>query len=104
MKYGFVKLNNKVTYDASKKGAAIRLLDSQREASENALYSGGSIQAGSQYISNVFNKAGIPDSVAKNLLSKKLCHFEFSTLNYSSYLKNFGAGKGNRTPIISLEG
>ena len=55
-------------YDASKKGAAIRLLDAQREESENALYSGGSIQAVRQYISNVFNKAGIPDSVAKNLL------------------------------------
>ena len=55
-------------YDQSKKGAAIRLLDAQREESENALYSGGSIQAVRQYISNVFNKAGIPDSVAKNLL------------------------------------
>ena len=55
-------------YDTSKKGAAIRLLDAQREESENALYSGGSIQAVRQYISNVFNKAGIPDSVAKNLL------------------------------------
>ena len=55
-------------YDNSKKGAAIRLLDAQREESENALYSGGSIQAVRQYISNVFNKAGIPDSVAKNLL------------------------------------
>ena len=55
-------------YDQSKKGAAIRLLDAQREESENALYSGGSIQAVRQYISNVFNKAGISDSVAKNLL------------------------------------
>ena len=55
-------------YDASKKGAAIRLLDSQREESENALYSGGSIQAVRQYISGIFQRAGIQDSVAKNLL------------------------------------
>ena len=55
-------------YDASKKGAAIRLLDAQREESENALYSGGSIQAVRQYISGIFQKAGIQDSVAKNLL------------------------------------
>ena len=55
-------------YDASKKGAAIRLLDSQREEAENALYSGGSIQAVRQYISGIFRNAGIPDSVAKNLL------------------------------------
>ena len=55
-------------YDASKKGSAIRLLDAQREESENALYSGGSIQAVRQYISGIFQKAGIQDSVAKNLL------------------------------------
>ena len=55
-------------YDASKKGAAIRLLDAQREESENALYSGGSIQAVRQYISGIFQRAGIQDSVAKNLL------------------------------------
>ena len=62
------KQETRKAYDSSKKGAAIRLLDAQREESENALYSGGSIQAVRQYISNVFNKAGIPDSVAKNLL------------------------------------
>ena len=55
-------------YDASKKGAAIRLLDAQREESENALYSGGSIQAVRQYISGILQRAGIQDSVAKNLL------------------------------------
>ena len=55
-------------YDTSKKGAAIRLLDAQREESENALYSGGSIQAVRQYISGIFQRAGIQDSVAKNLL------------------------------------
>ena len=55
-------------YDASKKGAAIRLLDAQREESENALYSGGSIQAVRQYISGIFQRAGIQDSIAKNLL------------------------------------
>ena len=44
------------------------MLDSQREESENALYSGGSIQAVRQYISGIFQRAGIQDSVAKNLL------------------------------------
>ena len=62
------KQETRKAYDSSKKGAAIRLLDSQREEAENALYSGGSIQAVRQYISNIFKNAGIPDSVAKNLL------------------------------------
>ena len=62
------KQETRKAYNASKKGAAIRLLDSQREEAENALYSGGSIQAVRQYISGIFKNAGIPDSVAKNLL------------------------------------
>ena len=62
------KLETRKAYDQSKKVAAIRLLDSQREEAENALYSGGSIQAVRQYISGIFRNAGIPDSVAKNLL------------------------------------
>tara|TARA_B100000214_G_scaffold197023_1_gene142606 strand:- start:110 stop:742 length:633 start_codon:yes stop_codon:yes gene_type:complete len=55
-------------YDRSKKGQAIRKLDAQREEAENALYSGGSIQAVRQYINSVFTQAGIADNVAKNLL------------------------------------
>ena len=55
-------------YDRSKKGLAIRRLDAQREEAENALYSGGSMQAVRQYINSVFNQAGIADNVAKNLL------------------------------------
>lgn len=55
-------------YDRSKKGEAIRRLDAQREEAENALYSGGSMAAVRQYISNVFGQAGIADNVAKNLL------------------------------------
>ena len=55
-------------YDRSKKGLAIRKLDAQREEAENALYSGGSMQAVRQYINSVFNQAGIADNVAKNLL------------------------------------
>ena len=55
-------------YDRSKKGEAIRRLDAQREEAENALYSGGSMQAVRNYISGVFDKAGIADNVAKNLL------------------------------------
>tara|TARA_R100000734_G_C3311666_1_gene102566 strand:+ start:403 stop:1032 length:630 start_codon:yes stop_codon:yes gene_type:complete len=55
-------------YDRSKKGQAIRRLDAQREEAENALYSGGSMAAVRQYINSVFNRAGIADNVAKNLL------------------------------------
>ena len=55
-------------YDRGKKGQAIRRLDAQREEAENALYSGGSMQAVRQYINSVFNQAGIADNVAKNLL------------------------------------
>ena len=55
-------------YDRSKKGLAIRKLDAQREEAENALYSGGSMQAVRQYINSVFTQAGIADNVAKNLL------------------------------------
>ena len=62
------KQETRKAYDSSKKGAAIRLLDSQIEEAENALYSGGSIQAVRQYISGVFKRAGIPDSIAGNLL------------------------------------
>ena len=62
------KQETRKAYDSSKKGAAIRLLDSQREEAENALYSGGSIQAVRQYISGIFKRAGIPDAIAGNLL------------------------------------
>ena len=55
-------------YDRSKKGEAIRKLDAQREEAENALYSGGSMVAVRNYISGVFDQAGIADNVAKNLL------------------------------------
>ena len=62
------KQETRKAYDSSKKGAAIRLLDSQREEAENALYSVGSIQAVRQYISGIFKRAGIPDAIAGNLL------------------------------------
>ena len=55
-------------YDRSKKGLAIRRLDAQREEAENALYSGGSMQAVRQYINSVFNQAGIADNVAKKFV------------------------------------
>jgi len=56
-------------YDKSKKGLAIRSLDAQKEEAENALYSGGSIEAVRQYIHEIFNTAGIQDRVAKKLLA-----------------------------------
>ena len=55
-------------YDRSKKGVAIRSLDAQKEEAENALYSGGSMEAVRQYIHEIFNTAGIQDKVAKKLL------------------------------------
>ena len=56
-------------YDRSKKGVAIRSLDAQKEEAENALYSGGSMEAVRQYIHEIFNTAGIQDKVAKKLLA-----------------------------------
>ena len=56
-------------YDRSKKGVAIRSLDAQKEEAENALYSGGSMEAVRQYIHEIFNTAGIQDRVAKKLLA-----------------------------------
>ena len=56
-------------YDKSKKGLAIRSLDAQKEEAENALYSGGSMEAVRQYIHEIFNTAGIQDRVAKKLLA-----------------------------------
>ena len=56
-------------YDRSKKGVAIRSLDAQKEEAENALYSGGSMEAVRQYIHEIFNSAGIQDKVAKKLLA-----------------------------------
>ena len=56
-------------YDKSKKGLAIRSLDAQKEEAENALYSGGSMEAVRQYIHEIFNTAGIQDKVAKKLLA-----------------------------------
>ena len=56
-------------YDKSKKGLAIRSLDAQKEEAENALYSGGSMEAVRHYIHEIFNTAGIQDRVAKKLLA-----------------------------------
>ena len=56
-------------YDRSKKGIAIRSLDAQKEEAENALYSGGSMEAVRHYIHEIFNTAGIQDRVAKKLLA-----------------------------------
>ena len=56
-------------YDKSKKGLAIRSLDAQKEEAENALYSGGSMEAVRHYIHEIFNSAGIQDRVAKKLLA-----------------------------------
>ena len=56
-------------YDRSKKGVAIRSLDAQKEEAENALYSGGSMEAVRHYIHEIFNTAGIQDRVAKKLLA-----------------------------------
>ena len=56
-------------YDKSKKGLAIRSLDAQKEEAENALYSGGSMEAVRHYIHEIFNTAGIQDKVAKKLLA-----------------------------------
>jgi hypothetical protein len=56
-------------YDKSKKGLAIRSLDAQKEEAENALYSGGSMEAVRQYLHQIFNTAGIQDRVAKKLLA-----------------------------------
>ena len=56
-------------YDRSKKGIAIRSLDAQKEEAENALYSGGSMEAVRHYIHEIFNTAGIQDKVAKKLLA-----------------------------------
>ena len=56
-------------YDKSKKGLAIRSLDAQKEEAENALYSGGSMEAVRYYIHEIFNTAGIQDRVAKKLLA-----------------------------------
>ena len=56
-------------YDKSKKGLAIRNLDAQKEEAENALYSGGSMEAVRHYIHEIFNTAGIQDRVAKKLLA-----------------------------------
>ena len=56
-------------YDRSKKGMAIRSLDAQKEEAENALYSGGSMEAVRHYIHEIFNTAGIQDRVAKKLLA-----------------------------------
>ena len=56
-------------YDRSKKGMAIRSLDAQKEEAENALYSGGSMEAVRHYIHEIFNSAGIQDRVAKKLLA-----------------------------------
>ena len=56
-------------YDKSKKGLAIRSLDAQKEEAENALYSGGSMEAVRHYILEIFNTAGIQDRVAKKLLA-----------------------------------
>ena len=56
-------------YDRSKKGMAIRSLDAQKEEAENALYSGGSMEAVRHYIHEIFNTAGIQDKVAKKLLA-----------------------------------
>ena len=55
--------------DRSKKGMAIRSLDAQKEEAENALYSGGSMEAVRHYIHEIFNTAGIQDRVAKKLLA-----------------------------------
>ena len=56
-------------YDKSKKGLAIRSLDAQKEEAENALYSGGSMEAVRHYIHEIFNTASIQDRVAKKLLA-----------------------------------
>ena len=56
-------------YDRSKKGMAIRSVDAQKEEAENALYSGGSMEAVRHYIHEIFNTAGIQDRVAKKLLA-----------------------------------
>ena len=56
-------------YDKSKKGLAIRSLDAQKEEAENALYSGGSMEAVRHYIHEIFNTAVIQDKVAKKLLA-----------------------------------
>lgn len=55
-------------YDNSPKGRAIKELDSQREACENALYSGSSLGSVRQYIHTVLTKAEIEDAIPNQLM------------------------------------
>ena len=55
-------------YDNSSKGKAIKQLDAQREACENALYSGSSLGSVRSYIHNVLTKAQISDSIPDQLM------------------------------------
>ena len=55
-------------YDNSPKGRAIKELDTQREACENALYSGSSLASVRQYIHSVLTKAQIQDAMPSQLM------------------------------------
>ena len=55
-------------YDNSPKGRAIKELDTQREACENALYSGSSLASVRQYIHSVLTKAQIQDAMPNQLM------------------------------------
>ena len=55
-------------YDNSPKGKAIKELDAQREACENALYSGSSLGSVRSYIHDVLTKAQISDSIPNQLM------------------------------------
>ena len=55
-------------YDNSPKGKAMKELDAQREACENALYSGSSLGSVRQYIHSVLTKAKIQDAMPNQLM------------------------------------